>query len=501
LGFNMARVDPLPCPLPLKGEGNAWIIPAIACGLLLSGCALGPQYHPPAEPPSATGPFVSANTPAFAPAAPPEDWWRLYEDPVLDGLVQQALAQNEDLKVAAANLARARGVLEEARAQRFPTTEVLASATYGRAAASNVLSGPQGTRLRKGWVFDGTFDASYEVDLFGRVSRAIEAARADTEQVRAAEDVVRVAVAAETTRAYADACAYAAELDVAKSSLGVAQDLYDTTVRQRNLGARSDFDVASAGATLEQTRAAIPNLEGEWRAALFDLAVLTGQAPAEISKDAEACRVAPQLKQPLPTGDGAGLLARRPDVREAERGAAGDVARIGVAMAALFPSVHLNGTASQSGPNGKALTSSSGFAFAVGPLITWSFPNILAAEAGVTQARGQASASIAQFHSTVLNALKETEEALTAYDAELRTRAALSAARDDAQRAYQLAQVQLQNGAIGFPDLLQSERVYLEAQASLASADQLLVSDQITVFKSLGGGWSQAPAVNPEPVG
>ena len=133
----------------------------------------------------------------------------------------------------------------------------------------------------------------------------------------------------------------------------------------------------------------------------------------------------------------------------------------------------------------------------MGPLITWSFPNILVAKAEVRQARAQASGDIARFQSRVLNALKEVEEALTAYASELSRNAALRDARDQSRRAYQLAQVQMQNGAIGFPDLLQDERVLMQSESDLAASDQQVVSDQVTVFKTLGGGWETAPPVVP----
>ena len=464
---------------------------------LLAGCAVGPRYLAPATPQAGNGAFASADASAVTPAPPPPDWWRLYDDPVLEGLVQKALTNNTDLKAAAANLARARGALEQARAGLFPATGVDAGATYGKSSTTNLVSQLTGSPAKAGWLFDGQLDVSYEVDLFGRVRSTIEATRADAQSIAAAEDLVRVSVAAETTRAYANACAFAQSLAVANRSVDEAQQLYDLIVRQRDLGARSDLDVATAGTVLSQARAAIPGLEGQQRTALYELAVLTGDPPETISAQAAACRTIPRLNQLLPSGDGAALLRRRPDVREAERDLASDVARIGVAEADYFPSVHLNGNVAQAGSNGAQLTSSRGFSWSVGPLITWSFPNILVAKAEVRQARAQASGDIARFQSQLLTALKEVEEALTAYSAELRRNAALRDADAQAQRGYQLAQVQLQNGAIGFPDLLQDERALLQAEADLAASNQVLVSDQVTVFKTLGGGWETAPPVIP----
>ena len=463
----------------------------------LGACALGPPYHPPATPAEGQGAFVSSVAGVTTADAPPPDWWRLYQDPILDRLVREALVNNADLQVAAANLAKARAVLQEARAGRFPTTELQLGATYGKSPTANLIANLNGTQARPGWAFDGQFDVSYEVDLFGRISRTIAAARADADALQAAEDATRITVAGETARAYADACAYADQADVARRSVDLTQQLYDVTTRQRDLGSVSDFEVASAGAVLDQAKAALPTLEAEQRSALFELAVLTGRAPEAISADAAACKAPPHLAQLLPTGDGAALLKRRPDVRRADRTLAADTDRIGVAMADLFPTVSLNGSPAQAGSNGAQLTSSRGFSFGIGPLITWSFPNLLVAGAHVNQARFQASASLAGFNAVVLQALKEVEQALTAYNGELRRRAALASARDNTDTAYRLAQVQLQNGAIGFPDLLQAERNLIQAESQLAASDQALVDDQVTVFKALGGGWEQAPPVTP----
>jgi NodT family efflux transporter outer membrane factor (OMF) lipoprotein len=469
----------------------------LACALLAGGCAVGPTYRAPATPPAASGAFVSA-VPAMASAdAPPDDWWRLYDDPTLDGLVKQALTENQDLKVAAANLAKAQGVLEQARTGLFPTTSLSANDLWGVSSAEQSVNSLQGKSSPAIWAASGSANISYEVDLFGRIRRTIQAARADAAATAEAENVVRITVAAETARAYADACAFAEQAETARHSAATAQSILDLTVRERDLGAKSDFDVASAAAVVDQAKAAIPTFEGEQRAQLFELAVLTGRPPSEISTAAAACKTPPLIKRPLPVGDGAALLRRRPDVREAERTLAGDVARIGVATADFFPTVSLTGSGGTSGASFKQLVSPSSFSYQLGPLITWTFPNVLVARSEVIQAKAQASASIASFNSTVLNALKETEQALTTYAAELSRHAALIDNKNDNQRAFDLAQVQLARGSIGFPDLLQTERNLDAAAADLAASDQALIDDQVAVFQALGGGWESAPPVIP----
>ena len=475
---------------------------ATACllsALTLGACAVGPNYHAPVTPQTARGAFVSTDATTSNDQPPPGDWWKLYNDPALNALVEQALTENRDLKVAAANLAKAEATLQEARAGRFPSTAINAGVSYGQSSTADLVASLKGLEAKPTTGFDGSFAVAYDFDLFGRIRRTIQAARASAESVAAAEDLVRINVASETTRAYADACAYGQEVEVANRSVEVVKSVYDLTVRQRDLGARSNFDVASAGAILDQARAAVPTLEGQQRSALYELAVLTGKPPAEISQDAAACSKPPVLSQLLPTGDGAALLKRRPDVREAERTLAADTARIGVATADLYPTVSLGANVGASGSALNQLTQNNAATFGIGPLITWSFPNVLVARARIKEARAQSSADLAQFDSTVLTALKEVEQALTTYNAELKRNAALKAARDESNQAATLAKVQLDNGAISFPDYLQTERLLVQAEADLAQSDQMVIEDQLAVFKTLGGGWEQAPEVKPLP--
>lgn len=464
-------------------------------GLALAGCAVGPNYQAPRTPDDAAGPFVSAAPSSSETAAVPADWWRLYDDPVLDRLVREALAQNDNLKVAAANLASAEALVSQARAGQFPSTNLTAGATYSRGAASAQTSSAAsvGSRAPASWFYSTGFSAAYQIDLFGQIRRSIESARASAQAQESALDAVRVTVAAETTAAYANVCGYARQADVARRSLGVIQESYDIAVRQRDAGALSDFDVERQATLLEQSRAAIPTLDGQRRAALFELTALLGKSPVEAPADAAACRTPPRLKQALPVGDGAALLKRRPDVREADRQLAAATAKIGVATASLYPSVTLGGaiTAGASRPSRMFNAPS----YSLGPLISWSFPNTLVALAQIREARATASGALAGFDGVVVQALKETEQTLTAYAAELDRHGSLSAARDHADAALRLAKIQYQAGTASYLDLLTAETTETAAEQALAASDQLLASDQVAVFQTLGGGWQDAPAV------
>jgi multidrug efflux system outer membrane protein len=465
-------------------------------GTLLAGCAVGPNYEAPKAAGAGTAAFAAAG-PGTSTMAAPSQWWRLYDDPALDGLVQAALVHNTDLQAAEANLGQARALLNQARAGFFPSTAVSAGDQYGRTAFADVAAAAAGWRAPDVWTYTAGLDVSYEVDLFGRVRRTAEAAKAGAEAAQAARDAVAVTVAAETARAYADACAYGEALDVARRSLEVVQQGYDITVHQRDAGGLSDFDVARQATLLAQTRAEVPVAENQRRSALYQLAVLTGRTPETVIAEAEACRAPPRLDRPVPAGDGAAMLRRRPDVREAERNLAAATARIGVATANLFPTVTLGGALASVAPTPGGLGQYRNASLGVGPLINWTFPDTLVAQAEIQQARAAASGALASFDGSVLNALKETEQALSAYGAELDRHASLKTARDQSAEALRLAQVRFQAGGASFLDVLDAERTLVSAEAALASSDEALVSDQITVFKALGGGWEEAPPTAP----
>ena len=464
---------------------------------LMAGCAVGPNYDKPKAAGADTAAFAAAGAGTASGAAAPSQWWRLYNDPVLDRLVQDALVRNTDLQAAVANLGQARALLNQARAGYFPSTALSGGDQYGRTAFADAAAAGAGQKAQNQWTYTAGLDVSYEVDLFGQVRRTVESAKASAQAAQAARDAVAITVAAETARAYADACAYGEALDVARRSLDVVQQGYDITVRQRDAGGLSDFDVARQATLLAQTRADVPVAENQRRSALFQLAVLTGRPPETALAEAEACRTPPRLTQPIPVGDGAGMLRRRPDVREAERTLAANTARIGVATANLFPSVQLGGALSNTAPTLGGLGQYRNVAFGVGPLISWTFPNILVAQAQIQQAKAGASGALASFNGAVLNALKETEQALSAYGSELDRHGALTTARDQSAEALRLAQVRFQAGGASFLDVLDAQRTMVTAEAAVAVSDEALVADQISVFKALGGGWEEAPAVAP----
>lgn len=468
---------------------SARFLSAACATALLSACAVGPGAPEASLPPLASGAFIGQGlTAQVSPAEARSDWWRLYNDPVLDGLVLQALAENNELEAAAANLRLVRASLSEARSARLPSTTVGASGQYGRQSAYAVNPGAS-EPLDEGETYDVGLDVAYEVDLFGRVSSAIRAARADADAAQAALEVVQITVAAETARAYADACSANARIAVTERTIGLQQETADLTQRLLDLGRGTGLDTARADSALQSTRATLPPLRAQRDAALFRLSTLTGVTPAEASQAARNCARPPQLSQPIPIGDGAALLARRPDVRRAERELASAAARVNVAVASLYPTIQLGGSLGATAFDASDLGDDAAFRFNVGPLISWSFPNIAATRARIARAEAGTDIALANFDQTVLVALQETETALSAYANELDRRAALTTARDRAADAERLSRLRFDAGADSFLTLLDAQRTLAQADAALAESEAQVSNNQITLFKALAGGW------------
>lgn len=458
---------------------------AILLPLLAAACKVGPNFAAPQTPPLAAGAFQTT-APGLSTAPAEDKWWRIYEDPALDALIQRALIANTDLRIARANLTRAQAVVREARAGRLPQGETTAGAQYGSAQNAQM---PGGSDTQ--WTFTAGLGLNWELDLFGRIGRTIEAARADRDAVEATRDRVALTVAAETARAYVDACALAESIAVARSSADIAGRQLSLLRERERAGALARLDTERSATALANIRAELPTLEGRRRAALFELAALLGVTPSEVPAEAQACARAPRALLPIPVGDGQALLARRPDVREAERKLAADTARIGVATADLYPRISLGGSGNFF--RNDTVQGSDSFTFGLGPLVSWSFPSIAVGRTRIAQAEATTQASLAAFDGTVLTALKEVEQVLSYYAAEGDRNARLREAVGHADAAFRLADQRYRAGSSGLFEQLDALRELTAARSALASSDQQLGSRRIDVFKALGGGWADLP--------
>ncbi|MDB5954710.1 TolC family protein [Ramlibacter sp.] len=467
---------------------------------LLAACStspVGPDYHVPEQAlvrqPAAAASFDSsaAAEHQVADAAPlPAHWWRLYQDPALDALVQQALQHNTDLRQAAANLERVQAMAVEAGAAQSVHVGMDAAPVYGHVSGLSLLQ-PGYQPPTRGMDSVGV-TLSYQLDLFGQIRRGIEAAEAGTGSAQAALDLARVNVAGGTARAYALACSAGLRLRTAQHSIALQQQALDVSQRLQQAGRVDVLDVGRAQSQLHQLRATVPALQAQRQGALLQLQTLTGTIPGTALPPAVAnCERAPVLAQAIPVGDGAALLRRRPDVREAERELAAATARIGVVTADLYPKIALGLSASSASPMSDFGARDS-IGWSAGPLISWTLPNTGAVQARIGQAQAGARGALAHFDGTVLAALRETETALDAYARELDRRAALTAAREAAGRVAEQARRLYRAGKTGSLETLDAERSLAAAEAALAETQAQLADDQIRLFMALGGGW-EAP--------
>ncbi|MBS7328339.1 MAG: efflux transporter outer membrane subunit [Oxalobacter sp.] len=460
--------------------------------LAMTGCVtVGPDYKIPEDAvvnkADTAEPFASGQNRAFSQNPLPDHWWRLYDDPMLNSLIEKALAENTDLRIAQANLARSRAVLEEVEMGRIPQVDLSAQPKFGRssAAANGVPH-----RYADKWTGDTGINVSYQLDLFGKISRGIESASASADAAQAAYDLVQVTVAADTAKAYADACSSAYRVKIAQRSAGLLKDFHRTTKQLAQAGRSSVIEVARVAAQYESMNATIPPLQAQQRLAIYRLSVLTGEVPTALVSQVGQCSRIPQLKQPIPIGDGAELIRRRPDIRQAERNLAAANAKIGVATADLYPSINLGlsgGITSRLSDFGETNTYRWGF----GPLISWTIPDTGTARARIKEAEADTQAAYARFDATVLNALRETESSLTTYARELERNASLKAARDQSALASSQTSRLYKHGRIDFLSKLDAERAYVIAEAAYAASSAQLADDQIAIFLALGGGWEQ----------
>ncbi|MEK6349340.1 MAG: efflux transporter outer membrane subunit [Burkholderia sp.] len=463
----------------------------LAAALVLAACTtVGPNYQVPktalVNAPLADAPLDGAGSDSalVSHGSVPAKWWRLYDDPVLDGLVEQALQSNTNLRVAAANLARSRATLAEANSQGGFSGSFEGAAQRAQESAEQYL-----LTEKLPVVNEGAFNVnvSYEFDLFGKLRRGVEAARADTDAVKAAGDLARITVVADVVRAYVESCSAGEELEIAKHSLDLQQQRVTLSKRLRDAGRGSQTAVTQGTTQVRTLAADIPRFEGRRKIAQYQLAALLAQSPASLPPGVLTCNALPRLKQPIPVGDGAALLRRRPDVREAERKLAGATARIGVAMGAMYPTVSIGASVGSTGIFGDLLGPTTN-RWSFGPLINWTFP-ANGQRARVQEAEAATGGALAQFDGVVLNALRETQSSLAAYAADTQRadalRTAYQSARDSADETHRMYGA----GRESFLSDLDATRTLTSVHAQVAAAEGQVAADQVRLFLALGGGW------------
>ncbi|RRV16942.1 efflux transporter outer membrane subunit [Pseudomonas saudiphocaensis] len=448
--------------------------------LTLSACAVGPDYREPTMEPAR---IDRASSEDFDRSRFQAAWWRQFEDPTLDALVSQALSENRELRIAFSRLRAARSIRDDDANDRFPTVTAGASAEYGEAQQPGFSE--QRSNIER---YDLGLDMAWELDLFGRIQRHIEASEAQTEAAEAELYQLQVSLIAELVNAYGELRGAQLRERIARENLGYQRNSHLLTEQLRDAGMGSELDVLRADARLAATEASLPQLQATQTRATNRIATLLGQRADQLSVDLSP-RDLPAVAKALPIGDPSELLRRRPDIRAAERQLAAATANVGVATADLFPRVSLSGFLGFIAGRGSQIGSSAAEAWGLAPSISWAAFDMGSVRARLRGAEADADGALAAYEQQVLLALEESENAFSDYARAQQRLLSLLRQSGASRAAARQAEIRYREGTVDFLVLLDAERERLAAEDAQAQAEVDVYRGVVALYKALGGGW------------
>lgn len=449
--------------------------------LALAACAVGPDYQAPNTEPARLDTDVQAK--AFDRSRFESVWWKQFDDPALNQLVQASLQGNRDLRVAFARLKAARAIREDAENDNLPVVSSRASSELGKGQIPG-----QTERRVNSERYDLGLDMAWELDLFGRIARQIEASEAQEAAAEADLQQLQVSLIAELVDAYGQLRGAQLREKIALANLKTQQDSRSITETLRDAGVGNELDVVRADARLAAVEATVPQLQAEQVRARNRIATLLGQRPDALSVDLSPKQL-PAIAKALPVGDPGELLRRRPDIRSAERQLAAATANVGVATADLFPRVSLSGFLGFTAARGSQIGSSAASAWALGPSITWAAFDLGSVRARLRGAKADADGALANYEQQVLLALEESSNAFSDYGKTQQRLQALMRQSDASRKAAELASVRYREGTVDYLVLLDAERERLSAEDAQAQGEVELYRGIVAIYKALGGGW------------
>jgi multidrug efflux system outer membrane protein len=470
----------------VRREGTGVVV---ACAVMaaIGGCRLGPEYARPAVRTEAEYAGVGRTTalplPGDASAAVAEEadlsrWWELLGDAVLTGLIERAAAGNLSLEMARARIVQARAATAIAESAFYPSVTLGSGATRSRAAG-----GRHGNSFRVG------LDASWEADIFGGNRRSLEVSEAQLEAAIEDHRAFLVSLAGEVASDYFALRGAQSQLATARRNLAAQQTTLDLTRQRFEAGFVSALDVANAEAQVASTTARIPTLEATVRASIYAIGVLLGEPPGALLEELmpEGPIGAPPPR--VPVGLPSDLLERRPDIRAAGARLHAATARVGVAIADMYPRFALTVSAGIGGPRVEDVGTLANRSWSIGPSISWPIYRGGALRAGVEAQRAAAEEALAGYKSAVLSALQEVETNLVNFQNEQARLEALTATAEANRRAVDLA-LQLYNaGRTDFLNVLSAQRQLFSAEDELVQSRRQVLTSLVGLYKSLGGGW------------
>lgn len=494
-------------------------LPIAAAAALIAGCVVGPDFHRPETHVSATWHATQAPADARVTSSPVSAplntaWWTSFKNPELVRLEDRVAAANLDLKAASIRLAESRSQRNITGSQQFPTLEGNTSLTREQASANGVLSqagviatpvgaassangtgsgvaaAPAGSKASAPFnVWQAGFDSSWELDLWGRVRRSVEAAGASVESQADARRGLLVSTMAEVARDYVQLRGTQTVHSITLNNLSAARDIERVTRERKTNGLATELDVAEASAQVATENALLPQLEQQEAETINRLSFLLGEAPGALRAELQVAAAVPPTPPVVPIGLPSELARRRPDIRQAEAELHRATAEIGVAKADFYPSITLSGSASLQALQFEQLGDWASHQFAVGPSLTLPIFEGGRLKATLSLRKEQQQEAAVNYQRTVLSAWHEIDNALTAYSAEQQRRGQLEASVADNQRAFTLAQAQYKGGIGSFLQVLTAERSLLSAQQDLAESSTEISTNLVSLYKALGGGW------------
>ena len=448
--------------------------------LAVTGCAVGPDYQAPQPDPAR---IAHAKSSDYDRSRFESAWWHQFEDPTLDALVGQALTENRELRIAFARLRAARSIRDDDANDRFPTVTAGATAEYGKAQQPGFSE--QRSNIER---YDLGLDMAWELDLFGRIQRRLEASEAQAEAAEAELYQLQVSLIAELVDAYGQLRGAQLRERIARDNLANQRDSHELTEQLRDAGMGSELDVLRADARLAATEASLPQLQAQQARARNRIATLLGQRADQLAVDLSP-RELPAIAKALPIGDPGELLRRRPDIRAAERQLAAATATVGIATADLFPRVSLSGFLGFIAGRGSQIGSSAAEAWGVAPSISWAAFDLGSVRARLRGAEADADGALASYEQQVLLALEESENAFSDYARAQERLLSLLRQSTASRAAAQQAEIRYREGTVDFLVLLDAERERLAAEDAQAQAEVALYRGVVALYKALGGGW------------
>jgi len=419
-------------------------------------------------------------------------WWKSFNDPQLDSLVERAVRTNQDLRIAEARVREARALYRIASSQLWPTVD--AGGSYARQNQSKnqpvlgSLPMPQGIPYENN-VYQAGFDASWEVDVFGGNRRGVEAGKAEVAAAEFGRRNVLVTLLGEVARNYVELRGCQRRLEIATNNLKTQEEALALTQDRFKNGLTSDLDVQQAATLLANTRAVIPTLESGIQGYIHRLGVLLGQPPEALLAELSAPAAIPSSPPEVPVGLPSELLRRRPDVQQAERQLAASTARIGVATADLFPKFSLTGVAGFESTSASDWFAGGSKFWSLGPTVQWRIFDAGRIRANIRVQNARQEQALAAYEETVLMSFEDVENSLVAYAKEQIRRRSLEDAVNSSQDSLHLANQLYSNGLASFINVLDAERSLYQAEDALAVSDKAVTQNLISLYKALGGGW------------